>query len=239
MKVLAVDTSSLVISVAIVEPKILIAEYVLNQEKNHSMKTVPAIEMVVDDCGENIKNMDVFAVAHGPGSFTGLRIGVATIKALAQALDRPVVGVSTLDGLAFNLAYAEGLICPIMDARRQQVYTSVYKFCDGRLTRLEEYMAAPLKELIGLLSKWDEPVNFCGDGILAYRQLIEQEMGSRARFAPPVHALQRASSIAWLALERALEGQIQRYWELKPFYLRKSQAEQKFGSFDGSKEVSS
>ena len=232
MKVLAIETSSLVVSVAVVEPKILIAEYVLNQERNHSEKMVPAIEMVMNDSREDIKNIDVFAVAHGPGSFTGLRIGVAAIKALAQASNRPAVGGSTLEGLAFNLAFAKGLICPIMDARRQQVYTSVYKWSEKGLTRLEEYMALPVRDLISLLDKWDEPVNFCGDGTLVYRDIIEKEMGNRAVFAPPTHALQRASSIAWLALEKALEGQVLKYWELKPFYLRKSQAEQKFGSFD-------
>ena len=180
MKVLAIETSSLVVSVAVVEPKILIAEYVLNQERNHSEKMVPAIEMVMNDSREDIKNIDVFAVAHGPGSFTGLRIGVAAIKALAQAFNRPVVGVSTLDGLAFNLAFAKGLICPIMDARRQQVYTSVYKWSEKGLTRLEEYMALPVRDLISLLDKWDEPVNFCGDGTLVYRDIIEKEMGNRA-----------------------------------------------------------
>ena len=134
----------------------------------------------------------MFLPWHMDRSFTGLRIGVATIKALAQALDRPVVGVSTLDGLAFNLAYAEGLICPIMDARRQQVYTSVYKWSEKGLTRLEEYMALPVRDLISLLDKWDEPVNFCGDGTLVYRDIIEKEMGNRAVFALPTHALQRA-----------------------------------------------
>ena len=203
MKVLAIETSSLVVSVAVVEPKILIADYVLNQERNHYEKMVPVIEMVMNDRREDIKNIDVFAVAHGPGSFTGLRIGVAAIKALAQAFNRPVVGVSTLDGLAFNLAFAKGLICPIMDARRQQVYTSVYKWSEKGLTRLEEYMALPVRDLISLLDKWDEPVNFCGDGTLVYRDIIEKEMGNRAVFAPPTHALQRASSIAWLALEKA------------------------------------
>ncbi len=237
MKVLAVDTSSLVISVAVVQPEILMAEYVLKQERSHSEKLVPIIEMVMEDIGEELKNIDVFAVAHGPGSFTGLRIGVSAVKALAQAFNRPVAGVSTLDGLAFNMAFAEGLICPILDARRQQVYTSIYRWSGDKLTRLEEYMAVSVKDLIGLLNKWGEPVSFCGDGTLVYREIIEKDMGNRAMFAPPTHALQRASSIAWLALEKALAGQVQRYWELKPFYLRKSQAEQKFGSFDDGEEV--
>jgi len=230
MKVLAVETSSAVISVAVVDEQRLLAEYILNQERNHSMKLMPVVELVLEDALLALKDIDVFAVAHGPGSFTGLRIGVATVKGLAQALKRPVVGVPTLDGLAFNLAYVRGLICPIMDARRAQVYTSVYRWSGNALERLEEYSAMSVEKLIEVLNKWDEPVHFCGDGIFAYRSVIEERMRSRAVFAPPTHALQRASSIAWLALERALAGDTQNYWELQPFYLRKSQAEQRFES---------
>ncbi|MBM7583095.1 tRNA threonylcarbamoyladenosine biosynthesis protein TsaB [Caldicoprobacter guelmensis] len=229
MRVLAVETSSAVISVAIVDEHRLLAEYILNQERNHSMKLMPIVEEVLEESLLAFNDIDVFAVAHGPGSFTGLRIGVATVKGLAQALKKPVVGVSTLDGLAFNLAYAQGLICPIMDARRAQVYTSVYRWSENGLKRLEEYLAVSVEKLIELLGKWDEPVHFCGDGIFAYRSIIEAQMGGRAIFVPPTHALQRASSIAWLALERALTGDTQTYWELQPFYLRKSQAEQRFG----------
>lgn len=229
MRVLAVETSSAVISVAVVDEHRLLAEYILNQERNHSMKLMPIVEEVLEESLLALNDIDVFAVAHGPGSFTGLRIGVATVKGLAQALKKPVVGVPTLDGLAFNLAYAQGLICPIMDARRTQVYTSVYRWGENGLKRLEEYLAVSVEKLVELLSKWDEPVHFCGDGIFAYRSLIEARMGGKAIFALPTHALQRASSIAWLALERALAGDTQTYWELQPFYLRKSQAEQRLG----------
>jgi len=228
MRVLAVETSSAVISVAVVDEQRLLAEYILNQERNHSQKLVPMVERVLEDALLTLEDIDAFAVAHGPGSFTGLRIGVATVKGLAQALKKPVVGISTLDGLAFNLACVQGLICPIMDARRAQVYTSVYRWAGDGLERLEEYMAVSIEELMELLDRWDEPVYFCGDGIFAYRSDIEERMGGRATFAPPTHAMQRASSIAWLALKRALAGDTQNYWELQPFYLRKSQAEQRF-----------
>lgn len=228
MKVLAVETSSAVISVAVVDEHRLLAEYILNQERNHSAKLVPAVERVLEDASLEPGDIDVFGVAYGPGSFTGLRIGVATVKGLAQALDKPVVGVSTLDGLAFNLAGTGGLICPIMDARRAQVYTSVYRWSGSGLERLEDYMAMSVEELMELLNRWDEPVHFCGDGIYAYGSVIEEKMGGRALFAPPTHAMQRASSIAWLALGEALAGNTQSYRELQPFYLRKSQAEQRF-----------
>ncbi|MFO7294866.1 MAG: tRNA (adenosine(37)-N6)-threonylcarbamoyltransferase complex dimerization subunit type 1 TsaB [Caldicoprobacter sp.] len=236
MRVLAVETSSAVISVAIVDEQRLLAEYILNQERNHSQKLVPAVEQVLEDASLALKDIDVFGVAYGPGSFTGLRIGVATVKGLAQALNKPVVGIPTLDGLAFNLAGAGGLICPIMDARRAQVYTSVYRWSGDRLERMEDYMAVSIEKLMEVLNGWNEPVYFCGDGIFAYRSVIEEKMGGRAMFAPPTHAMQRASSVAWLALERALAGDTQNYWELQPFYLRKSQAEQRFkkcGKEDG------
>jgi tRNA threonylcarbamoyladenosine biosynthesis protein TsaB len=227
MKVLAIESSSVVISVAVMDEHRLLAEYILNQERNHSSKLMPMIQEVLDSIPLALKDIDVFAVASGPGSFTGLRIGMATVKGLAQAFNRPTVGIPTLDGLAFNLACVKGLICPIMDARREQVYTSVYRWRGNAPERLEEYSAVAVKDLVEVLNKWDEPVNFCGDGIFAYRDIIESEMKNRAVFAPSTHALQRASSIAWLALKTALAGDAQSYLELQPFYLRKSQAEQR------------
>ena len=179
--------------------------------------------------------MDIFAASNGPGSFTGLRIGIATVKALGQALNKPVVGVPTLDGLAYNLISREGLICPIMDARREQVYTSIYRSGSSAhsiragLERLDEYMALPVASLIEKLKAYNEPVLFNGDGVIPYWEIIKEEMGEKAHRSPISHMMQRASSIACLALEMAHSGLTQNYMELVPFYLRKSQAEQRFG----------
>jgi tRNA threonylcarbamoyladenosine biosynthesis protein TsaB len=228
MKVLALESSSAVASAAIVDEHKLVAECILNHKKTHSQKLLPMVEKVLDSAELRVQDIDAFAVAYGPGSFTGLRIGVCTVKALAQAFNKPVIGVSTLDGLAYNMACATGLICPIMDARRDQVYTSIYKWdCHG-LHRLDEYMAIPVNNLVDMLKKWDKPVSFCGDGVFVYRDVVQEEMKDRAIFAPPTHVMQRASSIAWLGLKKVLKGCTQNYWELQPFYLRKSQAEQKF-----------
>ena len=127
MKILAIDTSSAVASAAILEDGKLIAEYILNNKKTHSQKIMPMIDEIIKDSDLTINDIDVFAAAYGPGSFTGLRIGVATAKALAHAVNKPLVEVSTLEGIAYNAVYSDLLLCPIMDARRNQVYNAVYK----------------------------------------------------------------------------------------------------------------
>jgi len=225
MKVLALESSSAVAGAAIVDDRKLIVEYTLNHKKTHSQKLMPLVEEILESAELSLDSIDVFAAAAGPGSFTGLRIGIATIKALAQAVNKPVVGIPTLDGLAYNLPFAEGLICPIMDARRDQVYTSVYRWQQDRLDRLEDYMAIPVPELLQILKQKNSPVIFNGDGVPVYRKVIEEEMGQLALFAPLTAMMQRASSIACLALEKAAAGETQHYFQLEPFYLRKSQAE--------------
>jgi tRNA threonylcarbamoyladenosine biosynthesis protein TsaB len=236
MKVLALESSSMVAAAAIVDEYKLIAEYILNHKKNHSQKLMPLVEEVMESAELTPQDIDVYAVAHGPGSFTGLRIGVSTVKALAQASGKPVVGVSTLDALAFNLPFCDGLICPILDARREQVYTSVYRWEKEQLQRIDEYMAIPVDELIQRLKSKSEKILFNGDGVFVYRDIIMKELRSSACFAPPTCALQRASSVAWLGLQKALKGETQSYLNLEPFYIRKSQAEQRLEALCAVKE---
>jgi len=227
MNILAVESSGMVAAVAVVREGRLIGEYFLDHEKTHSQHLMPLVEQLLAGLDMEIADIDIFAASKGPGSFTGLRIGLATVKGLAQTLDKPIIGVPTLDGLAYNLLSRQGLICPIMNARREQVYTSIYR-SNGKLLRLDEYMAIPVIELVQKLRAFDEPVMFNGDGVPAYWDIIKNEMGDKALMAPINLLTQRASSIACLALDMyKIEG-AQKYTEVVPFYLRKFQAEQKF-----------
>lgn len=228
MKVLAIDTASIVATVAIMDDEKLIGEYILNHKKTHSQKIMPIIREVLDSAQLKVADIDVFAVANGPGSFTGLRIGVATIKGLAHAVNKPVVGISTLDGLAFNLPHCKHMICPIMDARRQQVYNALYKWVDDSFYIVEEPRALPVGDLIRELKEKDEQVMFTGDGVAVFQEQLKNELGERCHFAPIAFRMQRASSIAELALQKAYKGEVESYMTFAPFYLRKSQAEREY-----------
>lgn len=234
MKVLALESSGAVAAVALAGEDKLFGEFFLDHKKTHSQQLMPLVEELLTGLDMNIEEIDLFVVSKGPGSFTGLRIGISTVKALGQALNKPVIGIPTLDSLAYNLLHWEGLICPIMDARRDQVYTCIYKsdhrgIGDGICPRrLSEYMAIPLGSLIERLKDFDGNVMFNGDGVIPYWDIIKDNMGDRALRSPSNIMMQRASSLAFLALKEAKGGKTQSYSDLLPFYLRKSQAEQKF-----------
>lgn len=227
MKVLAIDTSSNVATAAVVEDGRLLGESILNHKKTHSQKIMVMIEDLLKDLELTVQDIDIFAAANGPGSFTGLRIGVATIKALAHSVNKPVVGISTLAGLAYNLPYAEHIIVPIMDARRNQVYTASYIWDEEGFRELSADEAISIEECVESCGELLDTI-FVGDGVFVHRGFIEEKLGERAHFAPPTALMQRASSIAMLALEKAKNGEVEHYSELKPFYLRKSQAEREY-----------
>ncbi|NLB42203.1 MAG: tRNA (adenosine(37)-N6)-threonylcarbamoyltransferase complex dimerization subunit type 1 TsaB [Clostridiales bacterium] len=227
MKVLAIDSSSVVAGVAILDGDQLLYEVYHHHKRNHSEILMPLVEEALHSSDLMPGDIDLFAVSGGPGSFTGLRIGVSTVKGLAQAVEKPVVAVPTLDAMAWNFVSTNAIVCPIMDARRNQVYTSVYRWQRDDCIKLMPYSALPLEELIEHLNSYNEAVTYVGDGISAYRSLLEEKMGKRAIFAPPYLAYQRASVIAHLGQKQALAGNVIHYRDLKPFYLRLSQAEQK------------
>ena len=227
MKVLAVDTSSNVATAAVVEDGKLLGEIVLNHGKTHSQKIMVMIQELMNDLELTVQDIDIFAAANGPGSFTGLRIGVATIKALAHSVNKPVVGVSTLAGLAYNMPYCEHIIVPIMDARRNQVYTASYIWDEDGFKELGVDEAISIEECVDSCGELLDTV-FVGDGVYVHKDYICERLGERAHFAPASALLQRASSIAMLALEKAQRGESQHYSELTPFYLRKSQAEREY-----------
>lgn len=223
MKVLAVDTSANVATAAVAEDNILLGEYILNHKKTHSQKIMVMIEELLSDLELSVRDIDLFAVANGPGSFTGLRIGVATMKALAHSVNKPIVGISSLAGMAYNLPYAEHIIVPVMDARKNRVYTASYIWDEG-FKELTQPEATTIEECVEGCGEFLDTI-FVGDGAVVHKEYIKEKLGEHAVFAPPAALMQRASSIAALAIEKAKKGEVSNYIELKPVYLRKSQAE--------------
>lgn len=225
MKVLAIDSSGLVASVAVVENDVLLAEYTIHHKKTHSQTLLPMLEEVKKMTELDLKSVDYIAVAAGPGSFTGLRIGSATAKGLALALSKDIVEVPTLEGLAYNLWGTDKYICPIIDARRNQVYTGVYRFEAGELLTIKEQDAMDMEDLLDYCEKLDGQVIFLGDGVPVYKEKIQTRSGEKFVFAPAHRSHQNAGSVATLGAVYAKRGKIVTAGAHEPEYLRKSQAE--------------
>lgn len=224
--VIGIDTSGSVCSVACADGDRLLCEFSTDHKKTHSEALVPMLDVMLDKCGLALEDADCIAVAKGPGSFTGLRIGAACAQGLGLAINKPVVGVSTLMALSYNLCYSSYLVCPIMDARRNEVYTAAYRF-DGTEpfgTEVIEPVAIPLSELLLQLGDLGEPVVFLGDGVPVYRETIDREMGLSHEYAPAHLNMQRAASIAVIGQGLFLKsgGNPQ---EFSLTYLRRPQAE--------------
>lgn len=224
MKILALESSAVACSVCLTEDEELIAQSYENSGLTHSVTLLPMAEEMLKNCGVRLEEVDVIAVAAGPGSFTGLRIGVAAAKGLAWALDKPCAKVSTLEAMAWNLAGFEGNLCPAMDARRSQVYNALFSSDGKTVTRLTPDRAIALEELTEEVKKMGKPQILVGDGaMLCYNNWIEQ--GLPVRLAPPNLRLQNAWGVARGALELARADQLITAAQLVPDYHRLSQAE--------------
>lgn len=235
MRVLAIDSSGMTATVAVVEDTQTIAEYTVNFKKTHSQTLLPMIDTMGKMIELELKSIDAIAVAGGPGSFTGLRIGSATAKGLGLALEKPLIHVPTVDGLAYNLYGCQDIICPIMDARRKQVYTGMYTFARRELEGsketelvldvLEAQNASPIDELIERLNIHGRPVVFLGDGVSVYQDVIREKMRVPFSFAPASANRQRAAVVGALGIQYYKEGKFETAMEHQPDYLRVSQAE--------------
>ena len=236
MKILGLDSSGLVASVAIVEDQELVAEYTTNYKKTHSQTLLPMLEELRKMVELDLEPVDAVAIASGPGSFTGLRIGSATAKGLGLALGKPLVEVPTLEGLAWNLCGTDRVVCPLMDARRNQVYTAAYELRDEkenfRLHALIPQRPVDIREMLDSLAQLGRPVIFLGDGVPVYRKEIQSRTDLQYTFAPAGNNRQRAASIAALGAVYYAEGKIVSAAEHRPEYLRQSQAEQEAKSRD-------
>lgn len=225
MKLLGVDSSGLVASAAVLVDDILVGEFTVNNKQTHSQTLLPMIEKVVDQSGVALEEIDGIAVASGPGSFTGLRIGAATVKGLGLALNKPIVSVPTLEGLAFRLAGVAGLVCPIMDARRNQVYTGIYRVNVEGLEVIVSQRAVDIKDIIKEAMALGEPVTFLGDGVEVHRETIQELYEGEYHFAPVHLSKQSAASVVALGKIYFEQGKAEPAELHKPEYLRKSQAE--------------
>lgn len=225
MKILAIDSSGLVASVAIVTEDIMLAEYTVNYKKTHSQTLLPMLQEITKMIELDLKEVDGFAVSSGPGSFTGLRIGSATAKGLGLALDKPIISVPTVDGLAYNLFGTDKLICPMMDARRNQVYTGLYSFQGDKLHRILEQRVVAVEEMIDEINQRGQEVIYLGDGCKVYENIIVETTKVGFQFAPLHMNRQRAGAIGALGIQYYNNDQVQTAVEHQPIYLRLSQAE--------------
>lgn len=235
MKILGLDSSGIVASAAIVEDDVLIAEYTVNYKKTHSQTLLPMLDEIAKMTELDLNSIDAIAVAAGPGSFTGLRIGSATAKGLGLALKKPLIAIPTVEGLAYNLYDISGLICPIMDARRKQVYTGIYRFTDHQLKVVEDQMAVPMETVIEKLNQYGEAVTFLGDGVPVFHELIAEKMTVPYSFAPAHVNKQRAAAVAALGEIYYRQGKTETAMEHVPDYLRVSQAERERAEREAAK----
>lgn len=229
MKILALDSSGLVASVALAEDDNLIAEYTIQYKKTHSQTLLPMLEELKNMVELDLSTVDAIAVAAGPGSFTGLRIGSATAKGLAFAMEKPIVPVPTLEGLAYQMYGTDAAVCPIMDARRSQVYTGIYEFVDGKdrydMRVIKEQCAVSFDEIAEALNSLGRRTVFIGDGIPVFRERMREVLQIPYTLAPAHRSRQSAACIAALGSVYYAQGKIVSGAEHVPEYLRLSQAE--------------
>lgn len=225
MKMLVLDSSGLVASVALMEDDKMVGEFTMNYKKTHSQTLLPMLDEMAKMIELDLNTVDAIAVAGGPGSFTGLRIGSATAKGLGLALHKPLISIPTVDGLAYNLCGTEKIVCPLMDARRNQVYTGIYEFEGNILKVIEPQMAVDISVIAEKLNTLGREVIFLGDGYPVYEKKLEELMRIPYMAAPAHLSRQRAGALGTLALAYAKEGKLESAADHQPDYLRLSQAE--------------
>lgn len=234
MKLLALDSSGLVASAALTEDENLIAEYTIQYKKTHSQTLLPMINEIKQMVELDLSTVDAIAVAAGPGSFTGLRIGSATAKGLAFALNKPIIPVPTVDGLAYQMYGTDSIVCPIMDARRSQVYTGIYEFVEEKgeyaLRTLKGQCAVSFEEIADALNRIGRKVVFLGDGVPVFKEDMQKVMEVPYVLAPAHRNRQSAACIAALGAVYYAQGKMVSGAAHMPEYLRLSQAEREHGS---------
>ena len=223
MIVLSIDSASKVATAALLDENNLIAEYTINNKLEHSTLIMDIVDKLLKDSDLDIDDVDGFVVSKGPGSFTGLRIGMATVKGLSFGSNKPYISISSLDALAYSLVNFKGIICPIMDALRSSVYTCLYKGNNGTLEKINDYSALELDELIELLKEKGEDVIFTGDAVNKHKDYLLEHLPN-AVFAPNHLSIIRASSLGELGLKMLLNNECDDL-NSSPFYLKKPQAQ--------------
>lgn len=225
MKILGLDSSGLVASVAIAEDENLLGEYTVNYKKTHSQTLLPMLDEVARMIELDLATIDAIAIAGGPGSFTGLRIGSATAKGLGLALDKPIINIPTVDALAYNLVGHQDMVCPLMDARRNQTYTGLYRFERNEMEIIQEQCAVGIDEIVARINELENPVVFLGDGVPVFLPYISEHVKVPYTTAPAHVNKQRAGAVAALGMQYYAAGRYETAEAHKPEYLRLSQAE--------------
>lgn len=230
MKILAIDTSTMLGGIAIMDESLLIAESRLNVKSTHSERLMTEIEHCLKQSGIKISDIDVFAVATGPGSFTGLRIGLSTVKGFSYATGKQIVSVPTLEALAWNFPYSRHPVCTMLDARKKEVYASLFKWEGENFTRLINETSAKPEEFArdALRVTHDDKFIFAGEGAALYRDKIIEVMGEKAIFASPEKTVPSPANVAVLGFKKAKAGEFSEPISLIPMYIRKSEAEVKW-----------
>lgn len=223
MRILVIDTSSSALGAAIVDERGVAGEFGLFTGRQHSEVLLPLVEALLNAAGLKLPDMDALAVTIGPGSFTGLRIGLATVKAWAQVLEKPIIAVSTLEALAYTAAERGQLICPVLDARRGELYAALFE--NGR--RLWPDLAIAPAELAAKLAEYRRPIIFCGDGLIPEAEALRRALGEVMVEAPAQRRLFMAAATGLLAREKLLRGETADAIKLEPAYLRLSEAEER------------
>lgn len=223
MKILAIDTSSFPASAAIAEDDVILGESIIRNKRKHSQNIMVMTERLFDDLELDISDIDIFAVTVGPGSFTGLRIGIATVRAFAQAAGKKCIGVNTLEGLAYNLAGSGAVAVPLLDARSDEVFAAAYAFMGTETAEIQPPCVMRISECVERFGT--EGVIYTGDGALKNAAYIKERGGI---IAPCSHSEVRASSVAALAAAKAARGEAAEYGSIRPLYLRRSQAEREY-----------
>ena len=226
MKILGIDTSTSCGSVGLIHDERVISEYLLNLSVTHSERLLDAIDLVLRKGRHALGDLDGFAISVGPGSSTGVRIGVSTVKGLAYAVQKPVLGVSTLDVLASQVSPTPYLICPIIDARKGEVYSAFYRYQESnRPKRVSEYQAIKPEALFGMLK---ERTIFLGDGVKTYGDDLRDSLKSFALFSPVALHIAHGSAVARLGVELLMRGEVLDLATFTPLYVRRSEAEIKW-----------
>ena len=225
MIILSIDSSTPVAGIAVSDGKKLLGEVMINTQNTHSEKLMPMVAQLLHDLQMSIQQIDAVAITCGPGSFTGLRIGMATAKGIVQGGNKKLIAIPTLDTLAQNLNHYPGIICPIMNAQKKQVYTAIYKSTETGTERLSDYQAIEAETLAEQLLALGETVWFTGDGVDAFADVFRAKLGEQCRLADGNTVLPRAGALAMLAAERAEQEQFDDLYQAELIYIRKSEAE--------------
>jgi tRNA threonylcarbamoyladenosine biosynthesis protein TsaB len=226
MKILAIETSTMLGGVAVADEKTgLISETKLNVKTTHSERLMTVIDFTLKESMLSLEDMDAFAVSIGPGSFTGLRIGLSTAKGLSYASGKPLITVPTLEAFAWNFPFSGNPVCLMLDARRKEVYTAVYSWKGNGFDKIVEELSVKPEEI---LKNLQGTVIFAGEGVLLYKELIKEIMKERALFAPADKMVPSPSNVAMLGISKALNREYTDPAEAVPFYIRRSEAEVKW-----------